>query len=254
MKRFFCLIFILLCAANAFSQIKTVSDSLITYDNLLKGDSVYKEGAPSLIGGLNMLEKKIHPPFLVILRNDYGTVLVKVLVDTAGVPSFPAIVKGISYSFNREAERVVLSSRFIPSIKNHKKLPSYCIVPVEFKKDFSVIDYVHTGSNCEKIITEFNSVEMAPVQSMPRLLTKLDSIKSWIKYPKEALQHGVKGFVYVQLLIDTTGIPICEKILKGLPYGCNEEAISTAQKVRYNPAIQFNKKIRSVVVLPLEFK
>ncbi len=260
MKRFFTLIFILLCAANAFSQIKTVSDSLITYDNLLKSESVFKEGAPELIGGLGSLEKKIIPPFGVILRNYYGTVLVKVLVDTSGIPSNPIIVNkilpnlGLSRDFNYEAERVVLSSRFIPSIINHKKLPSYCIVPVEFKKDFSIIDYVHTGSNCEKVFSEFDRSGGFYVESMPKVLSSPDTIKSWIKYPIEALQHGIKGIVYLKLLIDTTGIPICEKVIKGLPYGCNEAAIKAAQKIRFTPAIKLKRKIRVVVVMPIEFK
>jgi len=252
MQKLSVILLIIFSAAVLSAQTYSPESHLMIYDNLVKGDSVYEYGAPKLIGGLDSLEMKIVPPFSVLLRNDTGKVLVKVLVDTMGKASNAVVTKGLSINMNREAERVVMSSRFIPSIENNQKFRSYFIVPVEFKKNFPVVTYIK--SNCEKVSNLLESVDFVPVDSMPKMLTNTDSIKAWTKFPVEAIKHKIEGKVYIKLLVDLTGIPLCEKVIKGLSYGCNEEALRVAKMIRFSPAIQKKRKIRVYVVVPIEFK
>ena len=93
------------------------------------------------------------------------------------------------------------------------------------------------------------------LESGPKLLTSVDSIKAWTIFPKQAIQqHIIYGFVYVRIRVDTTGKPECEAIELGLPYGCNEAALNVAKKTRFTPAIQHRRKIAVDIVLPIEFK
>ena len=76
-----------------------------------------------------------------------------------------------------------------------------------------------------------------------------------IIYPDSAKENGVKGSVWVQYTIDTTGKVIDVKVTRGIGYGCDEEAIriiklmpnwipakrnGKAIKVRMSIAINFN--------------
>ncbi|MFT6856378.1 MAG: protein TonB [Cyclobacteriaceae bacterium] len=45
-----------------------------------------------------------------------------------------------------------------------------------------------------------------------------------LKYPKEAKRAGVQGRVYVQFVIDQEGRVTAIKTVKGIGYGCDEEA------------------------------
>jgi len=62
------------------------------------------------------------------------------------------------------------------------------------------------------------------VEKMPAIIGSLDSLHLRLIYPQEALKHKIEGKVYVLVTIDTLGNPFCQKIIKGIGYGCDEEA------------------------------
>jgi periplasmic protein TonB len=88
----------------------------------------------------------------------------------------------------------------------------------------------------------------------PQLIGGIDSLQSRLQYPREALEKGIEGTVYVSIAIDTLGIPSSLKILKGLGFGCDEEAQRLVETAKYLPAIQAGKKIKSNIMIPVKFK
>ncbi len=92
------------------------------------------------------------------------------------------------------------------------------------------------------------------VERLPELIGGLDSLQQKLIYPQEALNNKVEGKVYVKALIDTLGNAICTEIVKGLKFGCNEEAIRLVQMSRFIPAIQRKKKITIPIIIPVIFK
>lgn len=58
-------------------------------------------------------------------------------------------------------------------------------------------------------------------------------IKTNLKYPKEAVEKKIQGIVYCTAEIDDTGKVIQVKITKGLPGGCNEEAVRLIKCLKF---------------------
>jgi len=74
-----------------------------------------------------------------------------------------------------------------------------------------------------------------------------------LQYPEDALKDKIEGKVYIRLIIDTTGMPICGIVIKGLSNECDQEALRLSQLYRFTPAISHNKKTRVAIVLTISF-
>lgn len=79
-----------------------------------------------------------------------------------------------------------------------------------------------------------------------------------MRYPKEAKKANIKGKVFVQFIIDTTGMIKKEsiKVVGSLCESCDREAIRVIQKMpRWIPAIDLdrNKKIECPYTVPIFF-
>ena len=54
-----------------------------------------------------------------------------------------------------------------------------------------------------------------------------------LQYPKEALEAGVEGNVVVEYGINDNGDVISARVLKGLGYGCDEEALRLVRMLSF---------------------
>jgi len=75
-----------------------------------------------------------------------------------------------------------------------------------------------------------------------------------LQYPIKAIEHSIEGNVYVLVKIDSLGIPSNTKIIRGLGFGCNEEAIRLVLTSKYLPAIQNGKPIQCNITVPVKFR
>jgi TonB family protein len=76
-----------------------------------------------------------------------------------------------------------------------------------------------------------------------------------LHYPKEAIDKGIEGTVYVNFLVRTDGTIDNIKILKGIGYGCDEEAIRVIKEMPpWNPGINRGKIVDVQYNLPLKFR
>ena len=114
-----------------------------------------------------------------------------------------------------------------------------------------------TISNCQRMYDSLRIFYRAdiPFQKMPSIIGGYDSLLLGVKYPKEAFKNKIEGKVSVLIIVDTTGMPMCPKILgKKLGYGCDEEAIRLVMNARFTPAISRHKKKIVEVVVPISFE
>ncbi len=72
-----------------------------------------------------------------------------------------------------------------------------------------------------------------------------------MQYPKEALENDIEGIVHLKIDINFKGKVIGAKVMKGIGYGCDKEAIRIIKLAEYevpaNPKklkIKFHKNIR----------
>jgi hypothetical protein len=110
-------------------------------------------------------------------------------------------------------------------------------------------------TDCKKLYDEysirdsFDDFRIKP----PVIISNTDSLYNNLIYPIEALKNKTEGIVYIKVIIDTSGLPKCPVVLKGLPYGCNEEAIRNVMMIRCIPGIIKKKTADMVIVIPVKF-
>lgn len=82
----------------------------------------------------------------------------------------------------------------------------------------------------------------------PKALTKF--IYENLRYPKAAFEANIEGTVYIEYDIDYQGIVVASRVLKGLGYGCDEEAARIVKLLKFDVArnrgmhVLFHQKLR----------
>lgn len=80
-------------------------------------------------------------------------------------------------------------------------------------------------------------------------------LKSNMKYPAEAQRAKISGGkVYIQFVVNIDGTVQDLQVLKGVGFGCDEEAIRLIKSVpKWNPGIQSGRAVRSRFTQPINF-
>lgn len=90
-----------------------------------------------------------------------------------------------------------------------------------------------------------------PADGMEAYYSRLNTS---ILYPTQAKEKGVAGKVFVEFVIEIDGTLSDLKILKGIGYGCDEEAIRAIQNNgTWTPAQQRGQAVKQRMVLPVTF-
>ncbi|MBK7946810.1 MAG: energy transducer TonB [Flavobacteriales bacterium] len=80
-------------------------------------------------------------------------------------------------------------------------------------------------------------------------------IGSKIRYPKEAVDNGIQGTVFVTFVVERDGSITGVKTLRGIGSGCDEEALRVVQSMpKWIPGKQRGKEVRVQYNLPIRFK
>ena len=75
-----------------------------------------------------------------------------------------------------------------------------------------------------------------------------------IKHPNDAVKANVSGKVTLQFVVEKDGSIEHVKVLKGLGYGCDEEAIRLIKAMpKWSPAMQDGKPVRVYFTMPIKF-
>lgn len=99
-----------------------------------------------------------------------------------------------------------------------------------------------------------------PVEKEASFVGGYDSLMRFIVdnliYPEEALKGKIEGKVLTTFVVEVDGSISDIKVLRGLGYGCDEEAIRIIKLMpKWNPAIILSSKskVRQQFVLPISF-
>lgn len=110
------------------------------------------------------------------------------------------------------------------------------------------------------------TAEIAPNQWVKTLLDQppwcvggyeaLISFMTELKYPAQAQAHDVQGRVVVSFVIDTLGAVSGHKVVQGIGYGCDEEALRVAQSTpaEWVPGRIGSRAVPVVYELPFTFR
>ena len=111
-----------------------------------------------------------------------------------------------------------------------------------------------TIENADEIEEIFGIVETMPMfRGGERKL--MEFIGSNVVYPKEAIDAGIEGKVFVEFYIEKDGTVCDAKVLRGIGYGCDEEALRVIGLMpKWYPGKQRGKAVRVRYTLPINFK
>jgi TonB family protein len=83
----------------------------------------------------------------------------------------------------------------------------------------------------------------------------MEFIGNNVVYPKEAIDAGIEGRVFVEFYIEKDGTVCDAKVLRGIGYGCDEEALRVIGLMpKWYPGKQRGKAVRVRYTLPINFK
>jgi protein TonB len=75
-----------------------------------------------------------------------------------------------------------------------------------------------------------------------------------LKYPQKALQHSIGGKVFLQATISKTGEISNIIVVKGIGYGCDEEAVRVLKSApKWIPGKQRGRPVNVRMVVPITF-
>ena len=99
----------------------------------------------------------------------------------------------------------------------------------------------------------FLTVEQQP--EFPGGMSALrDFLSRSLIYPRSAASAGVSGKVFVSFVVNTDGSLTDLQVLKGIGFGCDEEALRVMQKMpRWKPGKQSGRAVRVKYNLPISF-
>lgn len=106
----------------------------------------------------------------------------------------------------------------------------------------------------EVVETVFTKVEIMP--EFPGGQSRMFSfIGKTVRYPEIARENNVQGKVYIQFVVNKDGSIDEAKVLRGIGYGCDEEALRAVNKMpNWNPGEQKGKPVKVKFVLPVSFR
>ena len=78
-------------------------------------------------------------------------------------------------------------------------------------------------------------------------------IRDNLKYPEEALKNGIEGDVHLSFEIDYDGKVFKIKVVHGLGYGCDEEAVRIVEMMRYEKAKNRGVRVKASKKLKIPF-
>jgi periplasmic protein TonB len=97
------------------------------------------------------------------------------------------------------------------------------------------------------------------VEIMPKYKGGQDSLNKYIAthltYPKKAQESNISGRVLVRFVVNADGKVSNVEIVRGIAYGCDEEAKRVIENMPdWIPGMQNHKNVRVYMTLPINFK
>ena len=157
-----------------------------------------------------------------------------------------------------------------PEIKPDKEVQQEELPPpIEDVKDKQISAITQEGNTTNEIIVEpGNDKGVVAEPEKDQIFTAVeiqaafpggfDALSKFlgknIKYPKAAQRANVKGKVFLSFVVNSQGKISDIKVLKGVGFGCDEEAIRVVQSMpSWTPGKQGGRSVSSRFTLPISF-
>jgi protein TonB len=116
------------------------------------------------------------------------------------------------------------------------------------------------GNGIEEGTEDGNKIEYAgSVEVMPEFIGGMDGWAKFLgknlRYPAQARDENIQGRVTISFVVEKNGELSNIKVLKGIGFGCDEEAIRVIKKSPFwKPGFQNGRAVRVSYVMPIVFR
>jgi TonB family protein len=211
------------------------------------------EQQPEFPGGLQELMKylgrHIRYPAKAVAEGTQGKVMTSFVIDQRGEIHDIKVLQGIGNGCDEEALRVISNMpKWTPGRQNGSAVSVQYTLPVSF-----LIEKPATAVPAGQEIV-FSQVEQIPV--FPGGIEALYKyLGENIKYPLDAVLNKRSGNVFVEIVVKADGSIGQAKVLKGIGYGCDEEALRVLTTMpKWQPGKQGGKAVNTRYTLPIRFE
>lgn len=199
--------------------------------------------------------KNIKYPTEAVEKNIQGKVFLQFIIEKDGSVSDVKVLRGVDALLDKEAIRVVRTMpKWIPGKQKGEIVRVRYALPINFALSTPKSDKdaaPKADENPENIIFQV-------VEDMPKF--EGGSVQEWlaknIKYPEEAVKEKAQGKVFVQFIIDKTGIIKEPKIIRSSGnQSLDAEALRvTGEMPKWIPGKQRGQNVNVAYTLPIQFQ
>lgn len=215
----------------------------------------YREGEPFFTE--DEIAANIHYPQITYNANKEGDVYLALLVDRNGEVTNTEILSSFDVYASASVTETLSKEIFYP--KKVNKVPSvtllYSKVSFELENAMVSVQFADTSflpistSQEEELLSRL--IEKHIYITDPVLIGGLESLV--VHYPEEALQEEVEGVVIVQFIVGERGDVIKPRVVQGLGFGCDEEAIKAVRRLSFKAGTKNGKPVPVNYTLPVYF-
>ncbi len=215
----------------------------------------YREGEPFFTE--DEIAANIHYPQITYNANKEGDVYIAFLVDRNGEVTNIEILSSFDVYASASVSETLSKEIFYP--KKVNKVPSVTLLysKVSFQLENAVVSAQFADTSFLPLTTAQEQKLLSTLinenqnTTDPILIGGLESLV--VDYPEEALQKEVEGVVIVQFIVGERGDVIKPRVVQGLGFGCDEEAIKAVRRLSFKPGTQNGKPVPVNYTLPVYF-
>lgn len=205
------------------------------------------------------LSQNLNYPSLARENKISGRVFVSYVVEKDGSLTDVKVLRGLGYGADEEAVRILKNSpKWKPGMANGKPVRVQYTIPIIFQLTSAT---AQSATQKDQATTpddnkpkDFASIEIIP--EFPGGQKGFGTFLSQnIKYPELARVNKITGRVFVSFVVEKDGELSDIKILRGLGYGTDEEAVRVLKiSPKWKPGIQNGKPVRVQYTIPISFQ
>nr|WP_294943884.1 M56 family metallopeptidase [uncultured Mucilaginibacter sp.] len=202
------------------------------------------------------LAKTIKYPKIARENNIQGRVILTFVVEKDGALSGVKVLRGIGSGCDEEAIRAIKASpKWIAGKQGGKKVRVQYSVPVNFAIADKAAAVKVPQTDLSGGLTEaiFTAVEQQPgFPGGNEACAKYLSTN--IRYPADARKNKVQGRVVTSFVVNKDGTIGDVKVLRGIGYGADEEAVRVIKNMpKWYPGMQNGRAVNVQYTLPISF-
>jgi TonB family protein len=194
---------------------------------------------------------------------DPAIVLHKALIPEGYIqeinPSTDAMTRLDEFRLKNPDDHFYYLKRTLPDQENTNWMFAQKELLIAYAEPAGDTDEKIKGVIVKKIKGDWRNEEFSYYDSHPMpvggMKALYEALGQNIHYPEEAKKERIQGKVFVEFTVDKSGILRDVKAIKGIGYGCDEEAVrAVAEAVQWEPARIADMSVSTRMILPVSFK